>query len=85
MAEVAMSSTGVVENAFAIVFMLIVALVLFIGLPIGLVWRARQGVKHFTDGYYEGGTEGMTPAERQAFTRRPAAFLKIRPIVVSHA
>jgi hypothetical protein len=77
-----MSSTGVVENPIAIVFMLIVALVLLIGLPIGLVWRARQGVQHFTAGYYEGRTAGMTPAELQAFERRPPALLKIWPVVV---
>ena len=80
-----MSSTGVVENPIAIAFMLIVALVLLIGLPIGLVWRARQGVTQFTDGYYKGRTEGMTPAERQAFTRRPAALLRIWPVAWSHA
>jgi hypothetical protein len=43
-----MSSTGVIENPIAIVFLLIAMLALLIGLPIGIVWRARQGVRHFT-------------------------------------
>jgi hypothetical protein len=82
MAEVGMSSTGVIENPIAIVFMLVVGLVLLVGLPVGLVWRARQGVQHFRKGYLEGRTAGMTPAEVQAFERRPPALFKFWPIVV---
>ena len=56
---------------------------MLIGLPIGLIWRARQGVQHFKRGYYEARIEGMTDAEAEAVeTREPSLFFKLWPVPV---
>ena len=52
-------------------------------LPIGLVWRARQGVRHFRRGYYEGRTAGMTDAELDAFENREPVLFKFWPVLVA--